>query len=39
MKREDVVDTITVLFFAFVCLNVIMVFIIPGLIFRVVQDR
>jgi hypothetical protein len=39
MKRQELFDTLELLFYAVVCVAVILVFIIPALIFRVVQDE
>lgn len=39
MKREEVFGILETLFYMSLCAVVILVFIIPGYIFRLVQDR
>jgi hypothetical protein len=39
MKRQELLDTLEILFYAVVCSTVIMVFIIPALICRLVHDE
>lgn len=39
MKREEVYDIFETLFYVSICVAAVMVFIIPAIIFRIVQDR
>jgi hypothetical protein len=39
MKRQELLDTLEVIFYGIVCLNVILIFIIPAVICRLVQDE
>ena len=39
MKREEVIDILETLFYVSICCAAVLVFIIPGYIFRLIQDR
>lgn len=39
MNRSELYETLEILFLGLVCLNAVIVFIIPGIICRLVQDR